>query len=51
MQAAWHVLGAAQEAMEPLIMVAPPVPIRMRIRGFDGQVCSFDSYIRLALMN
>ena len=35
---AWDIAGAAQDALEPLIMVAAPVAIQLRIKGFTEQV-------------
>ena len=37
-QRAWDVLAIVQDAMEPLIMVAPPMMVHLRIQGFTEQV-------------
>ena len=37
-QRAWDVLATVQDAMEPLMMVAPPTMVQLRIQGFTEQV-------------
>ncbi len=37
-QRAWDVLAAVQDAMEPLIMVSPPMMVQLRMQGFTDQV-------------
>ena len=37
---AWDIAGAAQDALEPLITVAAPVAIQLRVKGFNEQASS-----------
>ncbi|CAK0787868.1 hypothetical protein CVIRNUC_011090 [Coccomyxa viridis] len=40
---AWDIAGGAQDALEPLIMVAAPMAIQLRTKGFTEQVGSAET--------